>query len=133
MQTKIKKVSLFFRVLFQIIFVVLPITHLVSWIYAPTPFALWSGNNYSAIIFHAIPEHIEILHSLSLQTKIVGFLIGAIPVIVSECLLYYLIKLFQLYEKGEIFSLANVDYIKKTGYALLISEVVTPISNAALV
>jgi hypothetical protein len=40
---------------------------------------------------------------------------------------YSLIKLFRLYERGEIFSINNVNYIRNIGYALLATEFFEPI------
>jgi hypothetical protein len=41
--------------------------------------------------------------------------------------LYFLIKLFKLYEQGEIFSIRNVNFIRKTGYTMLIGQLINPV------
>lgn len=134
MQSNIKKVSCFFRILFQIVFVALPLMHIIAWINAPAPISLFGsllGAN-SEFVIRIIPEGVKILHTLSSSTKFFGFLVSAIPLIVVEFIFYYLIKLFRLYEKSEIFSQKNVGYIKKTGYALLIAQLAKPICEGFL-
>lgn len=121
---KIQRVSLFFRIVFQIIFIALPITLVMSWIYAPEQLLLLSG----ALKFDAIPENYKtsLLHTLTLNEKLLGGLASAVPMIVYMYILLMLIKLFRLYGKGEIFSMAHVKYISKIGYALLITQLIEP-------
>lgn len=128
-QEKIKKVSLFFRWLFLVLLIAIPIVHTISWRYAPVTIDVSQG---SGLFVSAVPKGIQVLHPLSSSTKIYGFLIGTIPVIVIEFILYFLIRLFKLYERAEIFSIQNVKYIKKIGYGLLISQIATIISNTFL-
>lgn len=125
---KIKKTSLFFRILFQIIFVLLPIILLIAWMNAPTPLTIF-GN---AITMDFIPHGIPILNPMTTMTKIFGFLVSLIPMLVNLFVLYFLIKLFRLYEQGEIFTANNVRYIRNTGYALLIGQLLNPIYQALL-
>ncbi len=131
---KIKKVSLFFKIVFQIIFIALPVLSIISWIYAPDELVLLAGfvklnaipSNYSGMhVFTAqgIPEK-AILHTLTAGEKILGFLASTLPMMVQMFILYFLIKLFDLYEKGEIFSIQHVRYIRNIGYALLVGQLI---------
>lgn len=142
---KIKRVSLFFRIIFQIIFIAIPILLIFSWIYAPEPLNLFIG----IIKFNAIPStyagpHVYakgayllhppmgapepvLLHILSWKEKCLGFLVSLLPTTIDLIVLYCLIKLFRLYEQGEIFSINNVKYIRNIGYALLIGQLLNPI------
>lgn len=139
---RIKNVSLFFRVVFQIIFFLLPISLIVSWIYAPDNLVLLTGfirldaipATYSGMHTYTatgLPEK-AILHTLSIGEKSLGCLISAIPMMVKMVILFFLIKLFKLYEKGEIFSLNHVRYIRNIGYALLIGQLIEPFYQFAL-
>ncbi len=121
---KIKKISLFFRILFQIIFVTLPILLIITWVYAPDELMLFIG----IIKLNAIPATYQgsILHPLTASEKTLGCLVSAIPMLVNLCILYFLIQLFKLYETGEIFSIANVKYIRNIGYALLVGQLIQP-------
>jgi hypothetical protein len=122
---KIKRVSLFFRLLFQIMFVVLPLLLIVAWVVAPSAINLF-GLDINLFPAHSYP----ILHPLSVTTKVLGFLISMIPAGAGLFVLYFLIKLFSLYEKGEIFSILNVTYIRNVGYTLLIGQLVNPFYDA---
>lgn len=125
---KIQKVSLLFRILFQVLFVLFPMITVLLWFYAPTPL----GSPQMGIMLRAFSENINILHPLSLTTKFLGFIVSLIPLIISEFILYFLIKLFMLYEKGQIFALKNVYYINKIGCTLLIGQVLNPIYEALI-
>jgi hypothetical protein len=134
---RIKNVSLFFRLVFQIIFVALPILLIISWIYAPNELVLLDGfiklnaipatySKMHAYTAQGIPEK-AILHALTLGEKSLGFLVSVIPMVVEMFILYSLIKLFKRYEKGEIFSIHHVRYIRNIGYALLVGQIIEPI------
>ncbi len=121
---KIKYVSLFFRLFFQVSFVCLIAAQIYGWINAP----MQGG------FFNVIPKSYQLLvmHQFSLNTKIAGFFVSCIPLFVKLVVLYSLIKLFSLYERYEFFSTQNVLYIRNTGYALLLLEVIKPISEFVL-
>jgi len=121
---KIINVSLFFRIIFQIIFISLPILLIISWIVAPNELAFL----IHIFKFQAIPENYitAILHPLSLSEKMLGCFISAIPMAIQMIIFYYLIKLFKLYEVGKIFSLRHVSYICNIGYALLVGQLIQP-------
>lgn len=126
---KIRKVSIVFRWLFIISFVVVPLAHIISWANAPDVSDI-SGK--FGLIMNPLPPGVKILHPLSHLTQFYGFLIGAVPLVWIECILYFLIQLFRLYEQGEIFSLLNVKYIKKIGYSLMIYELADVVCDGLL-
>lgn len=121
---KIKNVSCFFRIFFQIAFFAFPILLAVSWIYAPAELQLLAG----FIRIDPIPVSYThgILHTLSPSEKLFGFIASCIPLAIILFILYSLIKLFRLYEQAEIFSLNNVRYIRNIGYALFIGQLIQP-------
>lgn len=121
---KIKRVSLFFRVIFQMILVALPVLLIVGWVYAPAELVLLHG----FIKLNVIPVSYQnsILHPLSASEKSLGALLSVIPLLVQMYVVYALIKLFRLYERGEIFSLRNVRYLRNIGYALLVGQLIEP-------
>ncbi len=128
MSPKIKKVSLCFYWLFILAFISVPILHILAWLHAPAPIPLLADFGF---IIRAIPANVQVLH-LDLITCLGGFLISAIPFIAIEFLFYFLIRLFRLYSQGEIFSLQNVTYLKKSGYALLIAQILKPIMEGVM-
>lgn len=125
---KIQRVSTFFKWLFQIICIALPVSSIVFWMSAPASITIV----HHALVINDIPKSIQILHPLSSATKLLGFVISLIPLAVNLFVLYFLIRLFQLYEKCEIFSLKNVRYIKYIGYTLFIGQLINPIYEALL-
>jgi hypothetical protein len=117
---KIQCVSKLFAWLFIIIFALLPTLVVVFWINAPTPISFVGTKTGFFVSF--IPKGITILHPLSAQTKQLGFLVSLIPLTVNLFILYFLIKLFRQFSRGDIFSVSNITYIKRIGYTLLIGQ-----------
>lgn len=128
-QNRIKRVSTVFRLLFQVLLVAVPVVHILAWLNAPMPIDVSGALGFFVSV---VPKGIAILSPLSTTTKLYGFAVSGISVIVIEFMLYFLIKLFKLYERAEIFSLANVNYLKKIGYALLIQQFARIICNGFL-
>ncbi|CAN5374080.1 DUF2975 domain-containing protein [soil metagenome] len=124
----IKQVSRCFRLLFQACFIILPFLTLYGWMHPEGPVILL---NHS-IVLDFIPHGYPITHPISATTKIIGFFISLIPTSISLLILYFLIKLFRLYEQAIIFSLQNVKTIRNIGYALLCSEIIDPIYQALI-
>lgn len=148
---RIKRVSLFFRVLFQIILIALPVLLIASWIYAPNDLIFLAGSiklnaipaNYSGMHAYSMPgAHFlpppsgvnakALLHTLTTGEKIIGCLVSAIPMAINMFIVYSLIKLFKLYEKGEIFTINHVKYLRNIGYALLAGQLIQPFYQFAM-
>lgn len=125
---KIKQVSFIFRVVFQIIFAAMIFMPVIAWILAPYPFTFYIGG------FSAIPEAYQnrIFHPLLVETKLLAFFVDMIPTMIALTAVYFLIKLFRLYENGEIFSATNVRYIRNVGCALLVYQLLMPIRQFVL-
>ncbi len=117
---KIQRVSLFLRFVFQIAFVVLPLMLALYWIFAPQ--LNLNSMRYNLPIISFIPDGIEILHPITGTDALWGFLIGLLPTTIEMMILYFLIKLFKLYEQGKIFTLPNVECLKKIGICMLINQ-----------
>jgi hypothetical protein len=141
---KIKQASRWFRRLFQVCFWILPVLLVVFWLRAPdswlseTPFKLsflpesiTMGIVYDAEIVPKAAQS-QMNYDLEPSTKLLGFLISLIPLTIMELTLYFLIRLFKLYEKGEIFSPQNVNYCRNIGYTLLASQVLNPIYHGLM-
>jgi len=125
MNKKIEYVSLFFRIIFQIIFLTLPVVIIIGWINIPESLHLFDG----AINIRIIPEEYSsaIVHLLSVEERLLGFAVSLIPLSIDLLILYFLIKLFHLYEAGEVFSIQNVNYIRNIGYSLLLRQLLSPV------
>jgi hypothetical protein len=127
---KIKKVSLLFRLLFQAVFIIFPIILVLYWLQAPTPLGFFLDIQISFINnpFSAW----KVMHELSSAEKLIGFLLSWLSMGVVEVVLYFLIKLFRLYENAEIFTMQNVRYIKNIAYVLLVGQVLSPIQEGLM-
>lgn len=146
---RIKRVSHFFRVLFQFLLVALPLTLIYAWATSPESIVLLGGmidisfipqayhhNAIRTVLAHGSQSAIQIqdgiMHPLSSLERLMGFGLSAIPMTIELYIIYSLIKLFKLYELGEIFSIKNVRYIRNIGYALLIGQLINPFYEALM-
>jgi len=128
--SNIHRVSKFFKWVFQLTFIALPILLIIFWIKMPSSVSTIAANHGVTISY--IPEGLKILHPLSTSTKILGFVISLIPLSVNLFILYFLIYLFKSFEKCEFFSRQSVSCIKYIGYVLFIGQLVSPIYQALL-
>lgn len=143
MSNKIRNISMSFRIIFQILLVVLPLTLIISWTYAPEELRFAAGvfklqaipDNYAGMHTytkpgtHFLPTEIwkddkAILHTLTPNEKILGGLVSAVPTLIKMFILYCLISLFKRYEKGDIFSIQHVKYFRNIGIALLAEQLI---------
>lgn len=130
---KIKRTSLFFRVLFQSILILLPLLLIISWVISEGTFQINLGiqsDNLFEIVARVInlnylPEAYsgKILHPLNAYEKLLSLGAGCLPLIVNLYILCALIRLFKLYERGIIFSMNNVRYIRNIGFALIATQI----------
>lgn len=121
---KIERVSLIFRVIFQIAFVLQPILLILFWLNFPSN--IFTNIQTGTININFIPHNVVILYTMTWSIRLLGFFISLIPLIPIELIFYFLIKLFRLYEKSEIFSMKNVKYIKYIGYTMLLAQIINP-------
>ncbi len=130
--SKIKQVSYWFRLFFQLCFCLAPIMSALSWAMATVQTFQVDHPN---LLFSPVPLSLlstPILHPIDVQTKLLGFLIACIPTGVSMLLFYFLIKLFKCYERAEIFTLKNVNYIRSIGWVMLISQIIRPVYEGVM-
>lgn len=127
---KIQKTSLFFRVLFQILLVVLPILLIMAWVQSAGTFEMVEG----VINLNYVPAAYSssILHPLNLSEKLLALGAGCLPLFVQLYILFSLVRLFKVYERGVIFSMNNVRYIRNIGYALIITQIATALYQALM-
>ena len=57
-------------------------------------------------------------------------MVNLAPLVLEMLCLYWLIELFKLYERGVIFTLQNVRYIRRLGLAFLAGEILKPFVQA---
>lgn len=126
---RIKTVSHWFRILFQAVFVFESVILVWFWMNGAQTPTLW-GSIHPTIL--PLNINVSIPATMSPLTKLLGFLVSCIPTGITLGVYYCLIKLFSLYERAEIFTATNVNYIKKIGYLLLASALVEPFYEALI-
>lgn len=115
---------------FQICLFLAPLLLILSWIYATQQTFQSSHPN---LFLSPVPQNLlttPVLAALNPLTKLLGFLVSCIPLSIDMLMFYFLIQLFKLYERGEIFTSNNVKYLRNIGYAMLASQLVQPIYQA---
>jgi hypothetical protein len=101
----------------------------LGWIVAPLPVLLPFHMRLGVIpsfYLTLIPQ------AFDFNTKLAAFLVTSVPLAIKLMLLYFLVKLFRLYEQHEFFSAKNVYYIRRIGYALLMEQIIRPLSDFVL-
>lgn len=125
---KIKKWSRVMRILFQIILIAMPIWAFFQW---------WVYFDKEALsIFDSLRhEHpnLSYIAFFPYSTRIICFVIALIPNLVAMFGFYHLIKLFRLYELGQIFTKDNINPIKICSYTILFWFIANFITSVLLV
>ena len=118
---KIQSVSRYFKWLFLIAFVVVLFFHLWFWVYFiihnSWPMQTATHHLPSLSWLDALPL------TLDIKRRLLCSLVSLIPLIINLFIIYFLIKLFSLYQRGKIFMLDNVRTIKRIAYTILIGQV----------
>ncbi|MFT5133485.1 MAG: hypothetical protein ACI9SC_001957 [Gammaproteobacteria bacterium] len=106
---RIKRISGKFRLLFTVLLIFIPVMILAYWLF-----------------FNDLPEGftselppLVISNTLALSTRLLAFIVSLIPTSIAIYGIFNLRELFTLYEKGIIFTTANVKCIRRLGYALI--------------
>lgn len=132
---KIKRVSMCFRIFFQILIMTIPCILIFAWSTTPESIVImdgWINMSFIPQAYMTAGSQHHVLHVLSHSEKILGFFISAIPMIINMYIVYLLIKLFKMYERSEIFSINNVRTISNIGYAMLLGQIIDPIYQALM-
>lgn len=118
----IKKTSLYFRILFQVLFAALPIVLIMAWFQSDGTLRIIQ----SIVNISYIPAAYsgKIMHTLSMSDKFLAMGAGILPLLVREYILFALIQLFKLYEREIIFSNNNVRYLRNIGFALIATQAI---------
>lgn len=124
---KIQQWSRLIRIFFQLTIIAIPIVCLAQWVFSDTLAittisSLRHNNPYLPPLPH-VPYFIRFL----------CFVISMTSYAVVIFALYHLVKLFRLYERGKIFTKANIKEITICSHAIFLWLVVDIISSSLLV
>lgn len=106
---RIRRASRRLRYLLLVVFYSMPVINALVWL---------SMNSFPEDIYSNMLPHYVIM-PLPVYTRILGFLVVMIPTGVAMAGLHYLMNLFKLYEKGEIFQPANVLCFRNLSWVLI--------------
>ncbi len=122
---KIKKVSTVLKYLFTVLLIAIPIIEIWAWL-------SFNGTADKLIV----PSALGIISDELIYSRIdtLGRMLGIIastPLILAEMYgIWQVVKLFRLYSLGSIFESANITCYKRAAWAFIISQLITPISQA---
>lgn len=121
----VQKISHRFRIVFTIGFWIIPIFTAGYWLTAGYPMVP------TVDVF--IPEnYLPLIATMPVWARLVGMLLTFIPAGVVMLILFFLIRLFKLFECNKIFTAENVRNIRRIGYTVLIGEIVSLFYHAAI-
>ncbi len=128
---KIKRVSRILRYLTIFYLCLVPILTAIFWIcdgqtiHPLLNIHLWPEGFIADSLLTPIPM-------MATSTKIFAFLVSLIPNAFSVLALYFLAKLFRLFEEMEFFSQHSVGTLRRIGFSLLAGQLTFPIYTALL-
>jgi hypothetical protein len=108
-QERIRRASYRLRRLLLTVACAMPVTNALVWIYI---------NGFPEIIHRKMLPYFVTL-PLPATARFMGFLVTMIPTAVAMCGAFYLMRLFHLYEQGNIFRPSNVQCFKKLSRVLI--------------
>jgi hypothetical protein len=106
---RIQRTSRRLRYLLSAIFCMMPILNAVVWL---------SINRFPEMMYRKMLPHF-VSFPLPFSARLMGFAVVMIPTAVAMSGVYYLIRLFRLYEQGDIFKPTNVHCFKKLSRVLI--------------
>ena len=106
---RIQQASRRLRYLLMVVFWAMPVINAFVWIFI---------NNFPEIMTSKMLPYFVHL-PLPALTRLMGFMVVMIPTGVAMTGAYHLMRLFELYERGEIFKLSNVHCYKKLSRVLI--------------
>ena len=127
---RIAKVSRVFRIIFQMLLILMPLFTIISWLILPDQLRL--SSSIGSIAYNPIPNDLNVPALITPMTRVLGFLINMLTVGINMSIFYFLVRLFRNYEREQIFSLTNARLIRKVGYALLVWQILRPIQTALM-
>ena len=116
MINKIEKISHKFVITFQIVFFMTIICMIYFWSTYMTSYDIFTKYGFSLNDGYANIIHVD----LSIETRIIAFLVSMLPCSIILYGIGQLIILFKEYEKGIIFTVKNVKIYKKLAYSLYV-------------
>lgn len=106
---RIQRASRRLRCLLLAIVCILPVVNALVWLFI---------NSFPEIVYRKMLPYFVML-PLPVSARLMGFLVTMLPTGIAMFGAYYLMRLFHLYEQGQIFKLANVLCFRKLSRVLI--------------
>ena len=106
---RIQRASRRLRLLLMTVLWAMPVINALVWIFM---------NNFPEMMTSEMLPYF-VTYPLPASARLMGFMVVMIPTGVAMAGAYYLMRLFKLYERGEIFKLSNVRCYKKLSRVLI--------------
>lgn len=120
---KIKCISFILRMVFIVLFCALPVYTFCFWLTNGYPF----GSSLPIVILGYAGPPLPAISSLASHTKFIAVLLNLIPLAIYMAIAGFLVRLFRLYEQGQIFTLQNVKSIRYIGITMLLGKLISPV------
>ncbi|MCE0495072.1 DUF2975 domain-containing protein [Vibrio salinus] len=111
----ISKLSRFVRIIFQVLFIVIPLTTCYAWMVSKTPYDFISSSGFFTVDIETAPYTTL---PISYTTRILAALADLLKDAIVMYSLAVLIHLFRNYERCEIFIRDNVKCYQKLSYSI---------------
>jgi hypothetical protein len=125
---RIVNVSRFLKWCAVLLCFALPMAEAGFWITNGYPF-LEPWIKYHDVLF-GVGEQLTAWADLNEVQKLLGFIIGMLPLSFSMAALAYLAQLFGAFERLELFDKRNVQILKRAGWALVWGQIIYPVHFA---
>ena len=131
---RIRRWSLVLKGVFLLVFVGTPIVQLVGWglVFGHGDFANPDSPLQAALLPAAIRDALPPLPPVTLPIRLAALAASMLPAAMTMTMCAHLIRLFQAYARGELFTAANARHIKLAGLWLLLRQLADPLYGALL-
>ena len=111
---RVQRLSRILRILFTIVLITIPVIQILFWIFF--------NRLPEEIVTRSLPIMVPIaaLQDLPLSSRLLALGVNFISTAVVMACVYYLIRLFMLYEKEQIFTAENVGCLRVLGRLLIV-------------
>lgn len=132
MNTRIQRFAKFFRILFLIILILMPVLTAISWL-PGGEITFEDGDSINVIEIHEgevdIPEELAPSFPLPTTTMLMGLTICMLTTGVGSLALFWLVRLFGCFERGEYFTSNTAKYVRLLGWTMIVGVIAQPIHD----
>ncbi|TIH17064.1 DUF2975 domain-containing protein [Marinifilum sp. JC120] len=121
---KIRKMSIFLKYVFWLLLISIPVFEVAGWLF----FDGYDSWLVPEVMFDFEDEVFPVV--MTQTTRILGVVVTLPQVLLDMFCMWQMVKLFSLYEAGNIFTAENSACYRRAAWAFLICEVINPFVQA---